>query len=124
MQDYNEDSGRKGKGGGYGGGGGGYGGGGGGYGGGGGGGGGYGGGQGGDMGEGGIVRKRLCRFCGDTEVVLDYKDTQLLRNFVTERGKLIPRRVNGTCAKHQRAVALAVRRGRMIALIPFAVTGK
>ncbi len=72
----------------------------------------------------GISRRRSCPVLGNPEVKLDYKDPQMLRNFVTERGKLIPRRVSGTSAKGQRAVALAVRRARMIALIPFAVTGK
>ncbi len=70
-------------------------------------------------------RRRMCRFCpADTEDVLDYKDPQTLKFFITERGKILPRRISGNCAKHQRALALAVRRARMIALVPFTVTGK
>jgi small subunit ribosomal protein S18 len=69
-------------------------------------------------------RRRVCRFCADTEEKIDYKNIQTLRSFITDRGKLLPRRISGTCAKHQRAVAVAVRRARMIALVPFTVTGK
>ncbi len=69
-------------------------------------------------------RRRMCRFCADETIVLDYKNPNLIKNFITERGKLIPRRITGNCAKHQRALALAVRRARMIALVPFAVTGR
>ena len=75
-------------------------------------------------GRGGFSRRRTCRFCGDDADVLDYKNPQTLRNYITERGKLLPRRITGSCAKHQRALALAVRRARMIALVPFCVTGK
>ena len=75
-------------------------------------------------GRGGFNRRRMCRFCGDEPEVLDYKNPQMLRNYITERGKLLPRRISGSCAKHQRALALAVRRARMIALVPFCVTGK
>ena len=74
---------------------------------------------------GGAFRGRKgCRFCADTEIVADYKDPTLLKNYLTDRGKLTPARVTGTCAKHQRALATAVRRARMIALVPFTVTGK
>ena len=69
-------------------------------------------------------RRRVCRFCADESEALDYKDPITLRAFITERGKLLPRRISGNCAKHQRAVATAVRRARMIALVPFTVTGK
>jgi small subunit ribosomal protein S18 len=75
-------------------------------------------------GRSGFGRRKVCRFCTDEAVPLDYKDAVLLRNYITDRGKLIPRRITGNCAKHQRALALAVRRARMIALIPFTVTGK
>jgi len=68
--------------------------------------------------------RKGCRFCADTEVVANYKDPAMLRNYLTDRGKLTPARVSGTCAKHQRALATAVRRARMIALVPFTVTGK
>ncbi len=64
-------------------------------------------------------RKRACRFCTDTEISVDYKDVKVLRNFVTERGKIIPRRIFGTCATHQRQVCEAVKRARQIALLPY-----
>ncbi len=67
--------------------------------------------------------KRGCRFCAEPETVLDYKNPQLLRSFITDRGKLLPRRTSGTCAIHQRSLALAIRRARMVALIPFVVIG-
>ena len=69
-------------------------------------------------------RRKVCRFCVDKGVSLDYKNPQVLKNFITDRGKLVPRRISGNCAKHQRALALAVRKARMIALMPFTVTGK
>jgi len=75
-------------------------------------------------GRGGFGRRHRCRFCGEDAETLDYKDPQNLKFYITERGKLLPRRINGNCAKHQRALALAVRRSRMIALVPFTVTGK
>ena len=69
-------------------------------------------------------RKKIDRFLADSTLTIDYKDPQLLRHFVSERGKLIPRRINGNNSKHQRQVALAIKRSRMIALMPFTVTGK
>lgn len=63
-------------------------------------------------------KKKVCRFCSD-KLDIDYKDTNLLRQFVTERGKIMPRRLTGTCAKHQRKVASAVKTARIIALLPF-----
>jgi len=72
----------------------------------------------------GFGRRKVCRFCAEPNLVADYKDPQLLKYFITERGKIIPRRISGNCAKHQRQVALAIKRSRMIALIPFTVTGK
>ena len=71
-----------------------------------------------------FARKRVCRFCVDTNLKIDYKDPHTLRYFITDRGKIIPRRISGNCARHQRAIATAVKRARMIALMPFAVTGK
>ena len=71
----------------------------------------------------GFSRRKSCRFCGDAPMELDYKSPSTLKSFITDRGKLIPRRITGNCAKHQRALALAVRRARMIALLPFTVTG-
>jgi small subunit ribosomal protein S18 len=64
-------------------------------------------------------RRRGCSFCSDEQLAIDYKDPQSLKYFVTERGKIVPRRISGTCAKHQRAVQLAVKRARTIALLPF-----
>ncbi len=80
--------------------------------------------SGGGGGAGAFNRRRSCRFCGVDAETLDYKDPQNLKFYITERGKLLPRRISGNCAKHQRALALAVRRARMIALVPFTVTGK
>ena len=68
-------------------------------------------------------RRKICKFCADKVDLVDYKDVRRLRSFVTERGKIIPRRISGNCAKHQREIAVAVNRARMIALMPFAVTG-
>jgi small subunit ribosomal protein S18 len=64
-------------------------------------------------------RRRVCRFCTDKDVVIDYKDAKTLKNFVTERGKIIPRRIYGTCAKHQRQLTEAVKRARQLALLPY-----
>lgn len=64
-------------------------------------------------------RKKVCRFCADKELVIDYKDVKVLRNFVSERGKIIPRRIVGTCASHQRQLCEAVKRARQIALLPY-----
>jgi small subunit ribosomal protein S18 len=69
-------------------------------------------------------RRKVCRFCADDTVVLDYKNPSVLKNFITDRGKMVPRRISGNCAKHQRALSLAIRRARMIALMPFTVTGR
>ena len=71
-----------------------------------------------------ISRRRACKFCTDENLVIDYKNASLLKYFITDRGKLVPRRLTGNCAKHQRAIGRAVARARMIALMPFAVTGK
>jgi small subunit ribosomal protein S18 len=65
-------------------------------------------------------RKKNCRFCADKIKFVDYKDTSLLRNFVTERGKIVPRRISGNCASHQRDVGQAIKRARSIALLAFA----
>lgn len=68
-------------------------------------------------------RRKVCRFCADKSLVVDYKDAGNLRHFLTERGKIIPRRISGNCAKHQRALSVAVKRARIIALLPFTITG-
>ena len=70
-----------------------------------------------------VGRRKLCKFCGDETIKIDYKDAGLLKYFITDRGKLVPRRISGNCAKHQREIATAVNRARMIAMMPFAVTG-
>ena len=72
----------------------------------------------------GFARRKVCRFCADKNIPVDYKDPATLKHFITDRGKIIPRRISGNCAKHQRKIATAVKRSRMIALMPFAVTGK
>jgi small subunit ribosomal protein S18 len=64
-------------------------------------------------------RQKLCRFCADDKLVIDYKDVRTLRNFVTERGKIIPKRIYGNCAKHQRKLNEAIKRARQIALLPY-----
>jgi small subunit ribosomal protein S18 len=67
-------------------------------------------------------RRKVCRFCADTSLIIDYKDAKSLRYFITERGKIIPRRISGTCAKHQRSLTHAIKRARTIALLPFVGT--
>jgi small subunit ribosomal protein S18 len=69
-------------------------------------------------------RKKVCRWCVQEDAVIDWKDVETLRGYVTDRGKIIPRRITGNCAKHQREIALAIKRARHLALIPFTVTGK
>ena len=64
-------------------------------------------------------RRQVCTFCVDKVEVIDYKDVAKLRRFITERGKILPRRISGNCAKHQRQVTLAIKRARNIALLPF-----
>jgi small subunit ribosomal protein S18 len=66
-----------------------------------------------------IKKKRVCRFCETGEVYIDYKDDKKLVKFTSEQGKIIPRRVTGTCAKHQRQLALAIKRARQLALLPY-----
>ncbi|MBM4318747.1 MAG: 30S ribosomal protein S18 [Deltaproteobacteria bacterium] len=64
-------------------------------------------------------RRKVCRFCADRNMGIDYKDPQTLRYFTTDRGKIIPRRISGNCAKHQRKISLAIKLARKIALMPF-----
>ncbi len=64
-------------------------------------------------------RKRVCRFCAEQSVDIDYKDVKTLSNFLTERGKIIPMRIYGNCAKHQRQLTEAIKRARQIALLPY-----
>ena len=65
-----------------------------------------------------MPRKKTCHFC-ESKVTIDYKEEQLLRRFTNDRGKILPRRVSGTCARHQRELAVAIKRGRFLALIPY-----
>ncbi len=64
-------------------------------------------------------RRKVDRFLADKTLVIDYKDPSVLKYFVTERGKIVPRRVSGLCAKNQRKITVAIKRARMIALMPF-----
>ena len=64
-------------------------------------------------------RKKVCVFCGKENNEIDYKDVNKLKRYVSERGKILPRRITGNCAKHQRAITVAVKRARNIALLPF-----
>ncbi len=65
------------------------------------------------------TRKRVCSFCVDKVLDIDYKETGKLRRFITERGKILPRRITGNCAKHQRQLTNAIKRARHVALMPF-----
>ena len=64
-------------------------------------------------------RKKVCIFCADKVAFIDYKDTAKLRKFISERGKILPRRISGTCAKHQRELNTAIKRSRQVALLPY-----
>ena len=64
-------------------------------------------------------RRKVCRFCADTTLVIDYKDPRTLRYFTTEKGKIIPRRISGCCALHQRQMTEAIKRARHVALLGF-----
>ncbi|HUJ29502.1 MAG TPA: 30S ribosomal protein S18 [Myxococcales bacterium] len=77
----------------------------------------------GDMERGGrgFGRRKVCRYCADKNLKVDYKNAADLKYFVTERGKIVPRRISGNCAKHQREVATAIKRGRNVALLPYTV---
>ncbi len=65
------------------------------------------------------AKKKVCQFCADKVEYIDYKDVAKLRRFVSERAKILPRRITGTCAKHQRQLTTAIKRARHIALIPY-----
>ena len=66
-------------------------------------------------------RRKVCVFCSEQAKPIDYKDVATLRKYISERGKILPRRITGTCAKHQRAITLAVKRARHVALLPYQV---
>lgn len=73
--------------------------------------------------RGGFHRKKVCRFCSDQDFVLDYKDVRMMQSFVTEHGKIVPRRISGNCALHQRALTSAVKRARNLALVGYVSMG-
>jgi len=64
-------------------------------------------------------RRKVCKFCADSSLMIDYKDAKMLRYFTSERGKIIPRRISGNCAKHQRKLTMAIKQARNIALLPY-----
>ena len=64
-------------------------------------------------------RRKICRFCADSSIVINYKEIRTLRYFITERGKIIPKRISGTCSKHQRKLSHAIKRARTIAMLPY-----
>lgn len=70
-----------------------------------------------------IRRKRVCRFCANPNLVLNYKNVKLLNEFITERAKIIPRRISGNCAKHQRRLTTEIKRARQLGLMPFIAPG-
>ncbi len=70
-----------------------------------------------------FTRRKVCRFCADSNLPIDYKDPKSLKFFVSETGKMIPRRISGNCARHQRRVTVAIKRSRQLALMPFTASG-
>lgn len=79
--------------------------------------------RGGRRGGSGFHRKKICRFCADEDFILDYKDIRLMQSFVTEHGKIVPRRISGNCAHHQRKLTVAVKRARNLALVGYVSMG-
>jgi small subunit ribosomal protein S18 len=67
----------------------------------------------------GLGRRKVCRFCADKTMLIDYKDTRVLGNFLSERGKIIPGRITGNCAGHQRRLTVAIKQARTVALLPY-----
>ena len=65
------------------------------------------------------MKKTVCAFCAEKAEYIDYKDVNKLKKYVTEKGKILPRRITGNCAKHQRALTVAIKRARVMALLPF-----
>ncbi len=70
------------------------------------------------------IKRKVCRFCADKTLEIDYKSPRILRHFITERGKIIPRRISGNCAKHQREITSAIKKARNIAILPFTTVMK
>lgn len=80
--------------------------------------------RGGKRGGGGFHRRKVCRFCSDLDFVMDYKDIRMMQSFVSEQGKIVPRRISGTCASHQRKLTTAVKRARNLALVGYVFMGQ
>src|SRR3954452_13397597 len=72
---------------------------------------------------GGFHRKKVCRFCSDQDFIMDYKDQRMMQSFVTEHGKIVPRRISGNCASHQRKLTSSVKRARNLALVGYVSMG-
>ena len=68
------------------------------------------------------IRKKFCRFCAEKELAIDYKNAYMIKQFVSERGKMVPRRITGNCAKHQRKLTVEIKKARILALIAFTAT--
>ncbi|HAR44436.1 MAG TPA: 30S ribosomal protein S18 [Bdellovibrionales bacterium] len=73
--------------------------------------------------RGGFHRKKVCRFCSDQDFIMDYKDNRMMQSFVTEHGKIVPRRISGNCAYHQRQLTTAVKRARNLAMVGYVSMG-
>mgnify|MGYP002512934694 CR=1 FL=1 len=67
----------------------------------------------------GMRRRKVCQFCADQDKKIDYKDAETLKKYITERGKILPRRITGTCSIHQREVTKAIKKARVVALMPY-----
>ena len=74
-------------------------------------------------GGGGFHRKKVCRFCSDQDFIMDYKDQRMMQSFVTEHGKIVPRRISGNCAMHQRKLTSSVKRARNLAMVGYVTMG-
>lgn len=68
------------------------------------------------------IRKKFCRFCAEKDLQLDYKNVYLIKQFISERGKIVPRRISGVCATHQRKLTVEIKKARVVALVPFTAT--
>jgi small subunit ribosomal protein S18 len=73
--------------------------------------------------RGGFHRKKVCRFCADQDFVMDYKDIRMMQSFITEHGKIVPRRISGNCAEHQRKLTSSIKRARNLALVGYVSMG-
>jgi len=71
-----------------------------------------------------MAKKKVCAFCEEKDLVIDYKRPDVLEQFITERGKILSRRITGTCARHQRKLSTAIKRARILALLPFTTIGQ